>query len=213
MKICVSLRAFFVSLALVSSPVWAHPHGSASCTVDVVYSGANVSKVNLTLVLDAEHSAKVFESMQTKADGSFSPEQKARMESNLAFIFSPINYLVSLKVNQSGQESTLALRAAVMPTIERTNDARVRISAQLARVDAVSSSENELSVKCADPSWNWLVGFKATEHVTSNRQCSPKLGDAFVFALPSNLPQSDGPSIKVTADHLPKSQVVTLVCA
>jgi ABC-type uncharacterized transport system substrate-binding protein len=208
-----SLLVFCASLALAAPSVWAHPHGSASCTVNVAYNGTSIAKVNVTLELDAENSNKVFESMQTKPDGTFTPEQKSRMESNLAFLFSPINYLVSLKANQAGATTPLALRASSMPEIERSSNARLRITTQLTRTDRAQANENDVVVSCADPTWYWLVGFKGTEQVTSNRLCVAKLGENFVFALPTNLPSLDGPSLKVTSDHLPKAQQVSLVCS
>ncbi len=208
-----SLLVVFASLALAASPVWAHPHGSASCTVNLIYNGTSISKLNVTLELDADNSNKVFESMQTKPDGTFSPEQKSRMESNLAFLFSPINYLVSLKANQAGTITPLVLRASSMPEIERSSNARLRITAQLARTDVAQPNENDVTVSCADPTWYWLVGFKGAEQVTSSRPCIAKLGDNFVFALPVNLPTLDGPSLKVASEHLPKAQQVSLVCS
>jgi ABC-type uncharacterized transport system substrate-binding protein len=208
-----SLLIFFISLALPASPVWAHPHGSASCSVNVIYNGASISKVNVTLELDAENSNKVFESMQTKPDGTFTAEQKSRMESNLAFLFSPINYLVSLKTNLVGTTTAVVLRASSMPDIQRSSNARLRITTQLTRPEVAQANENDVAVNCADPTWFWLVGFKGAEQVTSNRSCTAKLGENFVFSLPTNLPTLDGPSLKVTPDHLPKAQQVSLVCS
>jgi hypothetical protein len=172
-----------------------------------------VSKVNVTLELDAEHSSKVFESMQTKPDGTFTPEQKSRMESNLAFIFAPINYLVNMKLNKGEAVNSVILRSSSMPKIERSNSGRLRITAELTRAGTPQIDESDIAIQCADPSWNWLVGFKDLQHVTSNRKCVAKLGDDFIFALPTNLPMLDGPSLKVTNDHLPKSQYANLVCS
>jgi ABC-type uncharacterized transport system substrate-binding protein len=207
------LLAVCASLALATAPVWAHPHGSASCSAQLIYNGSSVSKVIVTLELDAEHSNKVFESMQTKADGTFSPEQRSRMQSNLAYIFGPINYLLSLQSGPSGAANSLSLRSSSLPEIERSKESRLRITAELARADTAQENENNIAVRCADPSWHWLVGFKGEQHVTSNRNCRTKLGDDFIFALPNNLPMLDGPSLKVTTDHLPKSQRASLVCS
>lgn len=207
------LAVISTSFALTTASVRAHPHGSASCTVSVIYDGANISKVNVMLELDAEHSIQVFESMRIRSDGTFTAEQKARMQNNLAFLFAPLNYLVSLKTQPEELAQAIVLRSKSRPDIERTEAARLRITAQLTREGVAQQNESNVTVQCADPSWNWLVGFKDAPSVTANRQCVTKLGDNFVYALPTNLPSSDGPSLKVTAEHLPRSQQVSLACS
>jgi ABC-type uncharacterized transport system substrate-binding protein len=208
----VRLLCLLGSLTLAAFPVWAHPHGSASCAVEVGYKAGSVSQVKVTLELDAEHSREAFEAMQAKTDGSVTAAQRARMASNLHQLFAPLNYLVTVTSNRAGVETEIGLRPSSTPQIERSAKGRLLVTALLERPAPIISNENEISFRCADPSWHWLVGFKTAAVVSQNRRCTSRLGDPFVFALPANLPTADGPSLKVTDEHLPKSQLAYLRC-
>ncbi len=211
-----ALAMLIACFTLVAQPVWAHPHGSATCRTHLIFTGARVTSIEISLELDAEHSRAVFLQLKAAADGSFAAEQATWMSNNLHRLFAPLNYLVTLHNSAGNDTKEIALRASSAPTLERTAQDRLRINAQLTRTVAASYSDNEntLNVHCSDPSWNWLVGFKEVSQATSNRtSCKPTLGRAFVFAPPSNIPSGDGSSINLTTEHLPTSQDVSIRCS
>ena len=204
-----------------SPPAFAHPHGTATCSVNLSFSGKRVSGAEVTLELDEERSKEVLTAMQAAPDGSFAPAQRARMAFNLHLVFARLNYLTTVTAIAPGRDTELPLQATKPPEISRSDSGRIRVTATLLRPPAVdaandrndsSAAENNLRVHCADPSWYWLVGFSQSDTVSSNRRCVPRLGEAYVFALPGNLPKNDAPSITVNAANTPRSQNVLLSC-
>ncbi len=195
----------------------AHPHGAASCEVQIERAAGRVTGATVALELDDQRSREVLTSMQAAPDGTASPQQEARMAFNLHLLFARLNYLTTVAVAKPGGDTEIALSATRPPQLLRQPGGRIKVVAALVRpLNAVETAtpaepEEQLRITCADPSWYWLVGFLDASAVRS-ADCKPVLGPGYTFALPAGMPKTDAPSIEVTASNTPRSQTVELRC-
>jgi hypothetical protein len=169
-----------ITASVLSSKVFAHPHGAMQCGLSVHFQDGRPHTVAGRLLMDQTHSSQALEVMRDPATGQLDAGRQQRFLFVLKLQMARINWLFSA----AAEGQALNLMESSEPTLFFAIDGRLGVNVNL-QVDhqGVTGPDVVWKFSCQDPSWYWVSEFIEPESPVTVTGCAhPTLAPAVKVA-------------------------------